>query len=75
MRRAMLAWSLLLLGPIGLSAQRPDEPLFTPEDTLDADPQPESPNDGGMVLAGLGGMIVGALGVGSSVSRSMVAMD
>jgi hypothetical protein len=64
-RSALVVWILLLIWPLSLAAQRVDEPLFAPEDTVGLSiTQPAPPNDGGMVLAGMGGLILGALGGG-----------
>jgi hypothetical protein len=63
MRPALVLWTLLLVCPVGLAAQRQTEPAFTAgEDTVAL--VQLKPNTGALLLAGLGGMVVGAFGGG-----------
>ena len=63
MRPALVLWTLLLVCPVSLAAQRQTEPAFTAgEDTVAL---VHSKRDAGaLLLAGLGGMVVGAFGGG-----------
>jgi hypothetical protein len=56
-RAAILVWSLLLAGPISLFAQQEDSLGTALDDSTAADV-------GTLVLAGTGGMVAGAFGVG-----------
>jgi hypothetical protein len=65
-RTATLLSGLLLVWPAALAAQQIDEPLVpVSDDTLVIAPgQPTPRHDGVLLLAGVGGMVAGALGGG-----------
>ena len=66
MQTVTVVWSLLLLCPVSLAAQRETEPAFPAvEDTLAiALDRSRAPDVAVLVLAGTGGMIAGAFGGG-----------